>query len=386
MFIILNIFLILCSLIFWPFKVNDSFWVIKESVFVLGCLSMLAYSFHVKCKGYTFKNSYAALLLLYISVGFVWFFYAPFIKANGKVMWNFWNFRPTINFILGLFVVKILFEYTETLKNWIDTGKVIAWLGGMFAVYSIFQYLGVDQIFGTNVKFLYENGFPSGDQRMVTLFGNSFITSGFLAICSPMCLIFKGWRYKIFYVLIFIALILMDKTMALAAFTSGLFLYLTMNRRFIKLAMLIAICIGFGVYCFFYKPEFFAMTGRAEVWLLTWNKFLEAPYFGHGLGYFEMLRLKSNGSDVFFAHNEYLQNLIDLGIVGSSIIFLFLIDIGRRAFLAEQNILLTGYICGLVAFLVLSLGSFPLRIAPLALIAIIYISGILYQCKGEING
>jgi O-antigen ligase len=386
MFIILNIFLVLSSLIFWPYQVNDSFWVIKESVFVLGCFSMLVYSFHKKSINHGLKDNYIALFLLYVCLGFMWFFYSPFINANGKVMWNFWNFRPTINIILAILIIKLLFEYAESMKDWIIVGKVISWLGGCFAIYSIFQYFGVDQVFGSKVKFLYENGFPSGEQRMVTFFGNSFITSGFLAICSPMCLIFKGWRYKIFYVAIFTALVLMDKTMALAAFAVALSLYLIMNRKFIKLLLLIASCAGFGIYCFLNKPEFFSMTGRFEVWNVIFEKFIQAPYFGYGLGYFEMLRLKSNGLDVFFAHNEYLQNLIDLGIIGSSIIFLFFIDLGRKAFHVEGNILLTGYICGLVAVLVLSIGSFPLRIAPLALIAIIYIAGILYQSKGELNG
>lgn len=386
MFIILNIFLVLCSLIFWPFPSNDSFWSIKETIFVLCALSIFSYNL---CYGKTyqdFNNKFLALFFLYVAIGFIWFFYSSFITSNGKIDWNFWNFKPTINIICSVILIKILYENSYSLAGWVNTAKVIAWLGGIFAAYSIFQYFGIDQIFNKNVKFLFTNMIPNGSERMVTFFSTSFISSAFLAVCSPMCLIFKGIRYKFFYSLIFIALILMDRTIALGAFSIGLLTYLFMNKKYIKVLMSILCGMVICSFYFFKNPEFFSFTGREQLWILTLNKFLEAPFFGFGLGYYEMFKFKSGLLKVTFAHNEYLQNLIELGIVGSSIYLLFIRNIFSKVIHNEKNILLIGYTSGFVAFLFLCLGSFPIRIAPLALIAIIYITGILYQCKGVDNG
>jgi len=382
MFIILNTFLVISSVIFWPFAANDSFLAIKEAVFVLGALSLFSYSFC--CQSFfSLRNPFLATGLFYIALGFVYFFYSSFITANGKVIWNFWNFRPTVSVLCGILIIKLLYECAST-KDWVDTGKVIAWLGGIFALYSIFQYFSIDQIF-KNEKILYVNGHFDRKLQMVSFFGSVFLTSGFLALCAPMCLIFKDLRYKFFYVAILIALILLDKTMALASFGTGLVVYLLMNRSWVKLILLILIFITGGIFYAFYNPEFFSLTGRVELWKITWNKFLEAPFFGHGLGSFEMFQFKPGNTVTFFAHNEYLQILFDIGIVGFSIFVLFVVDLFKRIFVSENNILLIGYIAGLISFLVLCLGSFPLRIAPLALIAVIYTAGILSQTKGAIH-
>jgi hypothetical protein len=350
---------------------------------------MFSYSLYIGNNGMTIRNKWLSLLLMYVSLGFIWFFYSSFITANGKVFWNFWNFRPTINVICGILLIKILYEYTTSLKDWINIGKVIAWLGGSFAVYAIFQYLGIDQIFNKGVKFLYTNGIVNPQERMVTFFGNGFITSAFLAVCAPMCLVFKGLRYKVIYGLIFIALILLNKTMALLAFGAGLSVYFLMNKSWWKLLFLILLGTGGGIFYFFKNPLFFSLSGRQPLWNEIWQEFLKQPFLGYGLGYFEMFKFQSgsikahNLLNVNFAHNEFLQNLIDVGLVGIAIGIAFIGGIFRKIFYSQHHILLIGYTAGFVSFLVLCFGSFPLRIAPIALIAIIYIAGLLSQCKGE---
>lgn len=391
MFLLLSIILIVCSVIYWPKPVNDSFWIIKETVFVLGSLIMFSYSLYLGRNYINFKNKILAVFLLYVSLEFIWFFYSSFITASGKVSWNFWNFRPTINVLCGVLLIKILYEYAKSLKDWIGISKTIAWLGGIFATYSLFQYFGIDPVFNKGTKILYTNNVPNGEDRMFTFFGTGFITSAFLAVCAPMCLIFKGLRYKVLYGVICIALILLNKTMALAALVTGLSVYLFLNKSWMKLLLLGLCALGGLVFCVIKNPLFFAFTGRLSVWEDVWELFLKKPFFGYGLGYFEMLQLKINGflhgatRNVTFAHNEYLHNLIDLGMVGSAAYLAFIGDVFRRVFHSDKNIIVIGYTAGLVSFLVLCMGSFPLRIAPVALIAIIYIAGLLSICKGDHN-
>ncbi|MBT5966096.1 MAG: O-antigen ligase family protein [Gammaproteobacteria bacterium] len=71
-------------------------------------------------------------------------------------------------------------------------------------------------------------------------------------------------------------------------------------------------------------------SGRHLLWLPAWDMYLDRPYLGWGLGTFYLLyaQYKPPLSDDagFFAHNDYLQILLELGPVGL-IIFLFFIFI-----------------------------------------------------------
>lgn len=55
---------------------------------------------------------------------------------------------------------------------------------------------------------------------------------------------------------------------------------------------------------------FLSMSGRTYYWGLVWDKFLEAPIFGHGFYAIRSLFVSSS------ADNTYLQVLMELGIVG----------------------------------------------------------------------
>lgn len=69
----------------------------------------------------------------------------------------------------------------------------------------------------------------------------------------------------------------------------------------------------------------FDTSGRFGAWDFFYQRFLDSPIFGHGLGsVLDMHNLTTDWRIQFFSvpHNEYLRFLVDLGLFGSLLIFL----------------------------------------------------------------
>ena len=77
-------------------------------------------------------------------------------------------------------------------------------------------------------------------------------------------------------------------------------------------------------------------SGRHLLWLPAWDMFLDRPFLGWGLGVFYLLypQYKSPLSDEagFFAHNDYLQILLELGPIGLVIFLVFIFILFKRLF------------------------------------------------------
>ena len=69
-------------------------------------------------------------------------------------------------------------------------------------------------------------------------------------------------------------------------------------------------------------------TGRFELWSKAWNLFKEKPLFGWGYGYFSTHTMNTT-LNVMFAgvHNDYLQWLCELGVVGFAFNFIAIVGI-----------------------------------------------------------
>jgi len=116
---------------------------------------------------------------------------------------------------------------------------------------------------------------------------------------------------------------------------------------------------------------------------------LKAPLQGHGFGSFQYVYPKAQG-EYFLdhpntllvptgkrterAHNEYLQTLIETGVVGLGLAFLALVLVLRRGWLAYSHTLRQddipiqiGLLTSILVVLAHALVDFPLRVAPIAL-------------------
>src|SRR3990167_3649555 len=307
---ILSILFILSSVAILPNAV-DNFWIPKDAVFLMGGFFLLGYNFiSSKERTLIFKNKWIGLILIYLVLSFGWHFFRPILmaKEGQKVLWNVWNFIPTLNVILGILLLKDFVEYTDGLNRWVVMAKVLCWTGFGFSVYAILQYFGLDQVFTKNSKWNHPN-------HMITFMGNSMHSANFIAILSPLCLMFKDLRYKIFYAVSFITLILINSTISMLGFIAGFMLYLLFMKRFKALAWTMILLFATALLLWIYHPQYFSFSGRFELWKITLAAWKQRVFTGWGLGSFGMKAYKdSTQSTALACTNDYLQILHDGGL------------------------------------------------------------------------
>ena len=114
--------------------------------------------------------------------------------------------------------------------------------------------------------------------------------------------------------------------------------------------------------------KMFSFSDRWETWQETIKLWWKMPYTGMGLGNFRTHNLLINSTRWWQVHNEYLQVLQEMGIIGLGLVALVLTDFFRRISFNRREIA-----CGLViiAGMVNSLISFPLHIAPIVFVLIL---------------
>ncbi len=360
-------------------NVVDNFWIPKNVVFIILGFSLLGYNFiSQKEKTLTFKNKWIGLILIYIILSFSWYFYRPIflVKQDEKIFWNVWNFLPTINVILAIFIVKDLIEYTDSLERWVKIAKVLCWVCFCFSIYAFLQFFGLDQIFTKDLKWI----IFSKPSRMITFMGNSMHTANFITILSPLCLMFKEFRYKIFYLMTFITLILIDSTLSMFAFIIGFLIYLLFMKQFKFLGLICLSLLTLGIIIWIFYPQYFSLSGRPELWKITLKGWLDKPYTGWGLGNFSIRNYQDHtGSIGLAAENDYLHIGHDGGLFLFMLVCGYLYNLFKRIMLTKKTMLLAGYVNAFIVYLIIAGGSFIVWITPLALTGIIYMSAIEVQ-------
>ena len=117
--------------------------------------------------------------------------------------------------------------------------------------------------------------------------------------------------------------------------------------------------------------------GRKNIWIGTWKMFLAKPITGWGVGTFRQIFPKFRPSDyklyaediVEHAHNEYLEILVETGIIGL-LLFLAVLVISFVNFIHQKNnnLALSAIFAGLCGILAQNLVSITLRTHTINLI------------------
>lgn len=326
-------------------------------------------------RSYTFKNKWIGLILIYLILSFGYYFYLPLVwaKAGQKVAWNVWNFLPTLNVILAIFMIKDLVEYTDNLDRWVKIAKVLCWTAFGFSVYALLQKAGLDQIFTKDLKWVHGN-------KMITFLGNSMNTANFIAMISPLCLIFKDFRYKIFYAAIFLCLCLINSTASMGAFIAGLLVYLILTNKKRKFFSVSLLTIISAIFIYLKNPSYLSSSGRFELWNIVLNGWKAKAFTGWGLGSFALKKYTEHTNSIaLFAENEFIQALHDGGIILMVLLTGYLFTLMVRIFLVKKNMLNIGYVSGFASYLMICGSNSPFWLAPTALVGIIYISALEAQ-------
>ena len=389
--------ILLTSVVFLP--IPDAFGLPKQAVFIILGFSLIGIGLmNTNTKALTLKNKWLALIFIYVVLhSFGYYFFTPLIKTKEQVIGFSMNAQlATLTIILSLLIIQCLVEWTDDLKKWVVTGKFLCWLGFAFSIYAIIQWLGLDQIFHGDLRWV-DNASPTNDgaemhfvrYRMVTFLGNKRETACFIAMLSPMALMFKGLKYKIIYGVMCLTIVLTASGSSCFALIIGFLLYLLLTRRWkVFLGGVLSMpLIGWGVLKAY--PNFFNFYGKGGLWKNVFMGSIPRFFVGHGIGTFPLLKYKVvSGAYEMVAINadfELLQLLSDGGLILLVLAMGYVVTLYRRVileFLSSSSMLLIGYTVGLTTFLILTIGASPLHFSALLLIGVCYVASLEAQLEG----
>lgn len=279
------------------------------------------------------------------------------------------------------------------------TAKVVSIIVIILSIYSIIQAIGLDEFFRVcELSTGYTSKHPllgsehltgSVSHRTVATVGNPTVLGIFLAMCSPLCLYLKSkFGYTAFGCGI-ISIIFTSSAMAFIGAVVGILGYLFFENRKIAIILLsILILLSIGFYSTKKFRTFINPTGRIEVHKEAWSILKEKSLTGLGLGTFEYLIggnpeivKKLNNNSWRELHNDIGQVWWSTGLVGLGLFLMFILSTIRKFLrcITDEGVAL---FASLSAFLVMSLGFFTMRVAPISFYGVI-LTGLLLNTIGE---
>jgi O-antigen ligase len=211
-----------------------------------------------------------------------------------------------------------------------------------------------------------------GAIRLTASFSHPNSLAAYLAMVIPFVLgAFyqnRRWIYIILLPLLIFTIIFTYSRGAWIGLAVSLFVFASLQDRKLILALM-----ALGLLSWFFLPDSLldrikdiynlenATTKmRFELWKEAWNLFLQKPIFGHGLKTFSLLLEKG------YAHNCYLQMLVELGLFGFLSFVSILIVFFRYVLGKNSRGLSLGLGCAIVASVVHSFSDTNLYSIPIA--------------------
>ncbi len=360
-----------------PFGVLDPFWWPKAACYLIGAAFFIP--------GSTYRESDPALdwLLRYIAIMFIFYITWPILSARpdasgqgAHIAYEPWRVIPSLIAITSLLLINRLQILTES--QWIQVAWTLTLCAALTSMIGILQYFRIYQ-------WIVPAQDGSAPSRMVSIFGNQMLTANFLAIVAPLFLMFRKWWLG--WLLCLSAILLAGNNAGTLALLLGLATFFTMQRHVWIPAILGA---GTLILCGFAYPHMndggrFSMIHQA---LDAWKDGI-TPYFGYGLcRLYATFNLtgKHTGSAFASTHNEWVDGLFEIGIVGMGIAIWFMARLIKRVWVAKPNITLSCYTASLVSAACVSMFSFPLKVAGVLITVILAIAACLSLSTGGKHG
>lgn len=294
----------------------------------------------------------------------------PFTMTfNNRQAINIATLAPTIHFILGLWALYIMLSYFEK-DDFEKIAKGICFSAVLITVFGIMQVIGFDP-FGGIARYVHGNHFSA-------CLDNPNIAGNYLCLSLPLFFAFGEKKKYIWWgLLVFAGVILSKSTLAIGCAFIGICFYaLLVYRRNIRVKLAVtALIILFIIFCSTHKAFLKIDTGfsrRLDVWGQTIEKIKINPLFGQGLGRFRTYEIEDKSTTkCLVLHNDWLQAWVEIGLLGAVLLLLIAINSFRNFDYQKAGILSFSYLTSFLIFILLMCGSFPIEIAPTALLGLI---------------
>ncbi|HIE43379.1 MAG TPA: hypothetical protein EYP78_01105 [Candidatus Omnitrophica bacterium] len=267
-------------------------------------------------------------------------------------------------------------------------------VGTMVSLYALIQY-------SLHFPLPWKYNFKGG---VFSTLGNPNRLAGYLILILPFCLdsLYREKRVKVKVGLLVILLILLGGlllTRTEGAFLATLisilmFLFLVNRKKFSRwnranklILLLFIVTFVFTVIPLIFKslPEY-SINWRLFIWKTSLSMVKEKPFFGWGIGGLErnyplfqqatrlsMKEASSPFTQETHAHNDYLQILVENGVVGLGLFLGIFVAFFREQLFCKRENLDIPLVCSITAFLTFSLTSFPLYMVNPALVLWVFL-------------
>ena len=270
-------------------------------------------------------NNVPALLLM--GFAFVSALMAPKLGISllGKEIGNFWMWKPLFFYSVFFLTLVSVTSINFTKEEIKLTFNIMAWIGFIMAIYCILQSMRLEQFYRVAVEIEATKYTPK--HWIGGTLGHPTIVSPFIAMIIPIVIYLRKW---IMAVGMFIAVILTSSQIGIGAMiVSLLFLIATKGRKYLICSVLFFVLVtGTFAVCYYKIPEvrsFACDSGRFDVWKLIVQDINEPiskeaenkyTYTGFGPGAYEYIFPLKHKSNMFQAHNDYLELGYNIGIIG----------------------------------------------------------------------
>lgn len=320
-----------------------------------------------------YRNKYLGWLSIWVFITIIFNWYNPIFLYKGEKgiipAYNAITIEGSLHFIFALFSSFIAMSFFDR-EDYRKIAKYICLSAVLVTSYGIMQVLGFDPM-ADMVKYKeFEHNHFSALVDHPNTIGN------YLAMSIPFFFIFDEIKYLFGLLIVLIGLYISQSSLSMVAFIISSIFYLFLKYRENKKFLFSIIVIFFlSLIIFFTSPAFnkisSGLTGRSWLWHESLSYIKHNPLFGQGIGIFKCFNINKSGMFWMFAHNDWLERLAEIGVVG---VVLSLIVIGnsiRNFNYKKDNLIGFSYITSFAAFLIISCGSFPLEMPPVALLTLI---------------
>jgi len=318
------------------------------------------------------------------------------------IFFSIYPYQSYITFLKLIGYVLLFFLVINT----VETKKLTQYILWIIILTSIFYSIyGLLQLHG-----LIDKSFWTEQTSLASRYINSNHFAGFLEmsifIFIGMLFYLKKIWQKFFIIIlsfpVLFAFIYTKSRFGWLSFLIALVIFFILSFKFLKkkrkgIIIFLILSIIILVILSFYGPEvistrlkqisgteFQSLIQRLNIWTGTLKAFIHKPW-GSGIGTFKYIypqfRVHSDRFTVNFAHNEYLQTLLELGILGFIFLIWLIYSYFKNIFLSfKEKVtgLQLGLTCALIALLVHSALDFPLRI-PSNMSLFTIVAGILFS-------
>ena len=307
---------------------------------------------------------------------------------------SFWAFLLLLNYV---FIFYLIVSTVRTRSDYCHLLWVIISVGAFLSLFGLFK-----KYMGNPFPWWNYHNIPETAGHLISTYGNRNHLTGYLEMTLPLSLglILTGYRgVRLFFLVILSALLLLVLILAFSrgGWVSGslgmifMGLVLMTSQYFNKKKILVA-AIGGGVLLMMIVLSNTAMVervltigevdkgssaGRMKIWGAAGEMIEDYPVLGVGPGNFSTVftqYLPPAENRHFYAHNDYIQSVAEIGFVAIVIIAWMIGAIYRRGFKKLKNRsrlvrgVTIGALSGITAILVHSIFDFNLHIPANALL------------------